>query len=561
MERPSATRASRTTLGLLVAGPLLAVLFVARALPSADLAEAGLAWAPDALAGLLVVVAAATALAWLVAGLRSGLVADLLSAGASAAIAGGALSLLFDAAHVVTLGVGALALAGAGVADRAGMRIRGGQLPRIGTAVAIGALAEIAVLVELLPGLDGGATAIHPAVAGGTLAVALVAALVGLGTTVAPVASAVLVGIAATSLARDGGIETVIGLAALIGSQLIGVVTWAEASAPVPEATQADGDRLPELAGRLADAVLRFDGRLRLRDWNATAAVLLGLDPASGGARIEDLLGVPIGELPHEDGSVATVAGAGGLTVALQRSGGGLTAIIHDPASSPESERLGRELRGTIEELLQARRTVELQRHEIERAATTDPLTGVGSRLAIMDRLRMEVAQARRYLHPVAIALIDIDGFADLNRTHGAAGGDAVLREIALRMRLRVRASDELGRIGGDSFLAVLPHTEENGAATFADAIQHRLALRPVPIGDAELRITASVGLAVMRAGEDLDTDGLLARATEALESAKRGGGNRIALDRLHGLARLDDHRPSEPREHDAADHADHADR
>jgi diguanylate cyclase (GGDEF)-like protein len=557
MERSSATRASRTTLGLLVAGPLLAVLFVARALPAADLAEAGLAWAPDALAGLLVVAAAATALAWLVAGLRSGRLAHLLTAGASAAIAGGALSLLSDAAHLVTLGVAALALAAAGISDRARLEIRGGQLPRVATAVAIIGLAEIAVLVELLPGIGGGAAAVHPAVAGGTLAVAVVAALIGLGTAVAPVASAVLVGIAAASLARDGGIETVIGLVALIGSQLIGIVTWAEATTPQVAATDEEGDRLPQLAGRLTDAVLRFDGRLRLRDWNATATVLLGLDQASGGARLEDLLGVRIGDLPRDDGSVATVTGVGGLTIGLQRSGGGLTAIIRDPMTSPESERLGRELRGTIEELLQSRRTIELQRQEIERAATIDPLTGVASRLAIMERLRVEVAQARRYQHPVAVALIDIDGFADLNRAHGTAGGDAVLREIALRMRLRVREADELGRVGSDSFLAVLPHTDESGAATFADAIQHRLALRPVSVGDAALRITASVGVGVMRAAEDLDVDGLLGRAAETLASAKRAGGDRIALDRPDGVARLEDRRPPDARAPDSADDAD----
>ena len=550
-------RASRTTLGLLVAGPLLAVLFVARALPAADLAEAGLAWTTDALAGLLVVVAAVTALAWLVAGLRSGRLSQLLIAGASAAIAGGALSLLSDAAHLVTLGVAALALAGAGVADRAGLVLRGGGLPRTATAIAIIGLAEIAVLVELLPGLGGTTASIHPAVAGGTLAVAVVAALIGLGTPVAPIASAVLVGIAAATLGRAGGIEAVIGMVALIGSQLIGIATWSEAtSAPAGDA-EDEADRLPDLAGRLADAVLRFDGRLRLRDWNAPATVLLGLDQASGGARLEDLLGVPLGELPRDDGSVATVTGVGGLTIGLQRTGGGLTAIIRDPVTSPDSERLGRELRGTIEELLQARRTIELQRQEIERAATIDPLTGVASRLAIMERVRIEVAQARRYQHPVAVALIDVDGLAELNRDHGTAAGDTVLREVALRMRLRVREADELGRIGSDAFLAVLPHTEEGGAATFADAIQHRLALRPIGIGDLELRVTASVGVAVMRSGESLDVDGLLSRAQEALASAKRAGGNRIALDRLHGLARLEDHRPQVLRGHDDVADAD----
>ncbi len=115
-----------------------------------------------------------------------------------------------------------------------------------------------------------------------------------------------------------------------------------------------------------------------------------------------------------------------------------------------------------------------------------------------------------------------------------------------------------LGASAAIRFLAVLPHTEESGAATFADAIQHRLALRPVAIGDTELPITASIGVAVMRAAEDLDLDGLLARATEALASAKRAGGARIAVDRLHGLARLEDRRSPDA---NAADNAADVDR
>jgi diguanylate cyclase (GGDEF)-like protein len=218
--------------------------------------------------------------------------------------------------------------------------------------------------------------------------------------------------------------------------------------------------------------------------------------------------------------------------------------VIRDPGGT-EAERLGRELRGTIEELLQARRTIDLQRQELERASSIDPLTGVASRAAILDRLRVEVAQARRYQHPVAVVLLDVDDFAAINRRHGTAGGDAALREVALRIRLRVREADELGRVGSDAFLAVLPHTEEAGAAIFADALQHRLGLRPVVVGDDQLVLTASVGVAVMRPGDDLDLDGLLGRVHEALASAKSAGGNRIALDRLHGLARLEDHRGS----------------
>ena len=190
--------------------------------------------------------------------------------------------------------------------------------------------------------------------------------------------------------------------------------------------------------------------------------------------------------------------------------------VVHDPGTSTDAERLGRELRRTIEELLQARRTVELQRAELERAASIDPLTGVSSRGAILDRLRIEVAEARRYQHPVAVVLLDVDHFGEINSAHGIEGGDAVLREVALRVRLRVRAADAIGRSGSDGLLAVLPHTDEGGAATFADVLRRRIGQRPVSVGEVEVAATLSVGVAVMRPGEDLDFDGLMARAEEA---------------------------------------------
>jgi diguanylate cyclase (GGDEF)-like protein len=346
------------------------------------------------------------------------------------------------------------------------------------------------------------------------------------------------------AVAREGiGIESVVGLGTLAGSQLIAVINLTSAGEPAPA---REDHRLPELAAELPDAILRFDGRLLLREWNAAAEGLLGLDAASAGDRLEDLLGIALNELPLPDGPLSFVGGVGGLRIGLLRSGDGLTAVIRDHAASPEVERLGRELRGTIEELLQARRTVDLQRHELERASTIDALTGVTSRSAILARLRTEVAQARRYQHPVAVVLLDLDDFAAINRAHGTSAGDNVLREVALRIRLRVREADELGRVGSDAFLAVLPHTEESGAATFADALQHRLGLRPIAAGDEQIIPTASVGVAVMRPGDDLDVDALLARADEALASAKRAGGDRIALDRLHGLARLEDRHDTE---------------
>jgi len=212
-------------------------------------------------------------------------------------------------------------------------------------------------------------------------------------------------------------------------------------------------------------------------------------------------------------------------------------------AEYSEPARLARELRATIEELITTRRTVGLQRAEIERASAVDQLTGVASRGAVLERLRLETAEARRYDHPLAAVLLDVDDFAALNHLHGAATGDMVLRDVALRLRLRAREADALGRVGADAFLAILPHTDELGAIGFADAVRSRLAARPILTDAGEMAITLSVGIALMRPGASVSDDELLAAAEEALASARAAGGNVIAFDRAHGLARLDEHR------------------
>jgi len=218
------------------------------------------------------------------------------------------------------------------------------------------------------------------------------------------------------------------------------------------------------------------------------------------------------------------------------------------PPQQPEPEldetsRLVRELRGTLSELIAARRTVELQRAEIERVNRADPLTGIAGRVAILERLHSEAAEARRYAHPLAVVLLDIDDFAAFNREQGLEAGDALLREVALRMRLRVREADALGRLGSDAFLAILPHTDEAGAATFAEALRGRIIDRPLDLGRGDTRVAVSIGIALMRPGMTLSDDQLLASVEEALASARAAGGNRIAFDRLHGLARLDERR------------------
>jgi diguanylate cyclase (GGDEF)-like protein len=542
MDRTGAARLLRELLALLPGVLVLGAVAVLAALPPARPAGAGLGWLTAGLAGVLIGVAALSALICLVDGLKRREVAGLLEAGAWAALAGGGIGGVLDARSIGVPMVAASGLLAAAALTRGVRPLRDVMTARL-AAVAVLVLAESFAVAILVPSGAAWLEALEPA----ALAVAAVLAVVAsVPAGITRRGSALLVAAAAIGFLADrgGSLESVIGMAALVVAAIVGSLGRLEQ----PEvAASTDQDQLPELAARLSDAVLRFDGGLGLREWNHAAAELLGLDAGSIGVRAEDLLGVSLADLGVDETTLVSRAAVGGLEIAMHRSGNGMTAVVRDPGARPESERLGTELRGTIEELLRARRTIDLQRTELERSATVDPLTGISSRGAIMERLRIEVAQARRYRHPLALALIDVDRFTDINRLHGHSGGDAVLREVALRFRLRVREADAVGRAGSDGFIAILPHTDAAGAATFADALRHRLGSRSVTIGETEVPVTVSIGVTSMRPGEDLDLDGLLAQAQEALDSARSAGGDRIALDRQHGLARLEDPHDNDP--------------
>ncbi len=243
-------------------------------------------------------------------------------------------------------------------------------------------------------------------------------------------------------------------------------------------------------------------------------------------------------------------------------AGAPVPALPAPPANelSAEVESLERELRSTIAELLAARQTISLQRDELEEMVQTDPATRVASRGAILDRLQAEAAEARRYAHPMALVLVHLDGLANLNRSRGLRIGDAVLAELALRLRARIRAADAIGRLTGDTFLAILPHTDERGATVFADAVRTRLIARPVQTNGGSVVMAVSIGITVVRPGADVSSDDeLLGRCEEALTSARAAGENRIAFDRQHGLARLDERRAAAGPPGSEGDRADRA--
>jgi diguanylate cyclase (GGDEF)-like protein len=155
--------------------------------------------------------------------------------------------------------------------------------------------------------------------------------------------------------------------------------------------------------------------------------------------------------------------------------------------------------------------------------ATTDPLTGLPNRRALDDCLQAALAAAHRHSEAVSVALIDVDHFKRINDRCGHAMGDRVLVQLGHRLAADLRASDRLGRWGGEEFLLISGHTPLPAALELADRLRASVAAFAFGHGDP---VTVSVGVAQVRQGDDADT--LLQRADEALYRAKDAGRDRV---------------------------------
>ncbi len=163
------------------------------------------------------------------------------------------------------------------------------------------------------------------------------------------------------------------------------------------------------------------------------------------------------------------------------------------------------------------------------RLANYDALTSLPNRNLLFEHLRKGLQQARRRWRLLAILLVDLDGFKQVNDTFGHDAGDELLRQVAIRLQQCVRATDTAARLGGDEFTVVLPDLEgPDAAAAVAQKIIARLA-EPVPLGSASATVTASVGIALYRPELPANIDlamNLLRQADAAMYAAKRAGKN-----------------------------------
>lgn len=167
-----------------------------------------------------------------------------------------------------------------------------------------------------------------------------------------------------------------------------------------------------------------------------------------------------------------------------------------------------------------------------------DPLTGLLNRSGLLEALNRETARAGRAARPAAVLYLDLDEFKEINDRHGHAIGDQVLVAAAARLARVLRASDALGRIGGDEFLAVLPDTDLRAASRTGRRLAHELASAPMQTSVGSIRLSLTYGAASVE--ERLDGPRLIDRADRRMLHRKRrrqASGARLALQQPVGPA------------------------
>ena len=187
---------------------------------------------------------------------------------------------------------------------------------------------------------------------------------------------------------------------------------------------------------------------------------------------------------------------------------------------------LTRDRKRLSETLADARQRIAELEAELSRLEQRDPLTrSLLSLMAFRTQLELDVARAHRYGRPLAVALIDIDGFRQLNLEHGYASGDALLVAVGHLIAEQTRVHDLACRMGGDEFALLLPET---GAHAAMGAVERILVkLEELEAGGVR-GVSVSVGIAGLEPSQKPES--LLAAARAALEQARAGGGRQAAV-------------------------------
>jgi diguanylate cyclase (GGDEF)-like protein len=301
----------------------------------------------------------------------------------------------------------------------------------------------------------------------------------------------------------------------------------------VEQAKQAIELHPPDIV--LSDLHLRGGTGLQLLEWVQRTAPKVARVLLTGTGRIEDAADainccgvhrILLKPLRGEDLLAAMRSVARGLL--LERS--------HEQLLD-EYRHLNQELEKRVQErtqeLEQALHQVRVKNQILEKMALTDVLTGLPNRRAIELIGRKEVLRRTRDPAPIAFGLLDADHFKLINSHHLLSGGDHVLAWLAQVLQASIRATDALGRVGGEEFMVVAPLTDLAGAEVLAERLRATVEGSVTEFHGTPIPVTVSGGFAVAAEGVAVVYEQLREAAAEALAEAKATGRNRCVVRSL----------------------------
>jgi diguanylate cyclase (GGDEF)-like protein/PAS domain S-box-containing protein len=174
---------------------------------------------------------------------------------------------------------------------------------------------------------------------------------------------------------------------------------------------------------------------------------------------------------------------------------------------------------------------VSSARHKIRRleeSVTTDPLTRVGSRLAVELRLKSLLIEYQTTRNPFGVLFLDLDHFKNINDNHGHEMGDRVLHVIANTLRINLRQTDSIGRWGGEEFLVLVDINNLGILGNIAEKLRGLVERSQIQMGQSYMGVTASIGATLVQTDDTPET--LVARADQLMYSSKTSGRNCITL-------------------------------
>jgi diguanylate cyclase (GGDEF)-like protein len=255
--------------------------------------------------------------------------------------------------------------------------------------------------------------------------------------------------------------------------------------------------------------------------------------------RLPDMEGTelltPLKEI-HPDMEVIVMTGYASMENTIESLNGGASAYFTKPLKLNEVlATIRKMLKKQFQEIEKRRSYQEMEQklcqskqeeEQLIYLATHDALTGLPNRMLFNDRLSMELVRARRNRQKLAVMLLDLDHFKDINDKLGHHVGDRLLQLFGQRLTNLLRKSDSVARIGGDEFLLLLPEIKRvKEAAKIAQKVLEA-ARRPFRCSGGRIKISASLGISIFP-NDNINTENLIKNADIAVYRAKEEGGDR----------------------------------